>query len=213
MASQDDRLQPRKQPRQARAERTRERILTAAAHVFSEYGYAAGTTNHIAQEARVSIGSLYQYFPNKDAILAELLAGHLQAGADKRARGHTAQETVEDAVRDMVRSSIANHQDDPRLLQLMIEQAPRAGAVLREVAEHHRVRVREVEHWLADHPEITVEDTETAAKVIVSTVELVIHQLVASPDPVDSERLEQELVTMLTRYLTASAGEPARSDP
>ncbi|SCG02877.1 transcriptional regulator, TetR family [Streptomyces sp. MnatMP-M27] len=70
-------LQPRKQPRQARAELTKQRILTAAAHVFAEYGYAAGTTNRIAERARISIGSLYQYYPNKDAILAELLIRHL----------------------------------------------------------------------------------------------------------------------------------------
>lgn len=73
-------LRPRKQPRQARAELTRQRILAAAAHVFAEYGYAAGTTNRIAERAQISIGSLYQYYPNKDAILVELLTRHLDAG-------------------------------------------------------------------------------------------------------------------------------------
>ncbi|AUA09036.1 HTH-type transcriptional repressor Bm3R1 [Streptomyces malaysiensis subsp. malaysiensis] len=70
-------LQPRKQARLARAELTKQRILTAAAHVFAEYGYAAGTTNRIAERARISIGSLYQYYSNKDTILAELLIRHL----------------------------------------------------------------------------------------------------------------------------------------
>src|SRR3569833_2023390 len=80
MRSDKRRFQPRKQPRQVRAELTRQRILTAAAHVFAEHGYAAGTTNRIAERARISIGSLYQYFPNKDAILAALLARHLDRG-------------------------------------------------------------------------------------------------------------------------------------
>jgi AcrR family transcriptional regulator len=80
MPSADRRLQPRRKPRQVRAELTRDRILTAAAHVFAEHGYAAGTTNRIAERARVSIGSLYQYFPNKDAILAELLVRHIDRG-------------------------------------------------------------------------------------------------------------------------------------
>ncbi|MET7800720.1 TetR/AcrR family transcriptional regulator [Streptomyces decoyicus] len=62
-------LHPRKQPKQVRGELTRERILVAAAQVFAEYGYAAETTNRIAERAHVSIGSLYQYYPNKDAIL------------------------------------------------------------------------------------------------------------------------------------------------
>ena len=52
------RLEPRRKPRQVRAELTRERILTAAAHVFADHGYAAGTTNRIAERARISIGSL-----------------------------------------------------------------------------------------------------------------------------------------------------------
>src|SRR3954462_6141325 len=76
----DRRLQPRRKPRQVRAELTRQRTLTAAAHVFAEHGYAAGTTNRIAERGRISIGSLYQYFPNKDAILAALLVRHLDRG-------------------------------------------------------------------------------------------------------------------------------------
>ena len=80
MPSAQRRLQPRRKPRQVRAELTRERILTAAAHVFAEHGYAAGTTNRIAERARISIGSLYQYFPNKDTILASLLVRHIDRG-------------------------------------------------------------------------------------------------------------------------------------
>lgn len=75
-------LDPRKQPRQRRSEETRHRILDAATHVFAEYGYAAGTTNRIAEYADVSVGSLYQYYPNKDAILLELATRHLDAGVE-----------------------------------------------------------------------------------------------------------------------------------
>jgi AcrR family transcriptional regulator len=53
MPSADRRLEPRRKPRQVRAELTRKRILTAAAHVFAEHGYAAGTTNRIAERARI----------------------------------------------------------------------------------------------------------------------------------------------------------------
>jgi len=63
-----NRFRPRKQPTQDRAAKTRQRILDAAAHVFAEHGYAAGTTNRIAEHAGLSIGSLNQYFPNKDAV-------------------------------------------------------------------------------------------------------------------------------------------------
>ena len=63
------RLQARKFPQQSRSQETVEAIVGAATQVFERHGYAAGTTNRIAERAGVSIGPLYQYFPNKDAIL------------------------------------------------------------------------------------------------------------------------------------------------
>src|SRR5271165_1676775 len=73
-------LQPRKLPSQPRSEETVEAILQAAAQVFERHGYAAGTTNRIAERAGVSIGTVYQYFPNKDAILVALALQHLAEG-------------------------------------------------------------------------------------------------------------------------------------
>jgi AcrR family transcriptional regulator len=67
----------RREPVQARSKQTVDRILAAAAHVFSERGYAA-TTNHVAEAAGLSIGSLYQYFPDKDALLVALHSRHLE---------------------------------------------------------------------------------------------------------------------------------------
>jgi AcrR family transcriptional regulator len=58
--------------RQARGERRIAQLLEAAGEVFVESGYSATTTNAIAARAGVSPGSLYQYFPNKDAIAAAL---------------------------------------------------------------------------------------------------------------------------------------------
>ncbi len=73
------RFEARKQPAQRRSHHTVDRILDAAAHVFAERGYTATTTNHVATEAGVSIGSLYQYFPNKDALLGALEERHLRS--------------------------------------------------------------------------------------------------------------------------------------
>lgn len=64
---------PRKAPRQARAAATIDVILQGAAHILRRDGLGGLTTNHIAERAGVSIGSLYQYFPGKEAILAELI--------------------------------------------------------------------------------------------------------------------------------------------
>ncbi|MET8685428.1 TetR/AcrR family transcriptional regulator [Streptomyces sp. NPDC004732] len=200
-------LQPRKQPRQIRAELTRERILDAAAHVFAEYGYAAGTTNRIAERARVSIGSLYQYYPNKDAILVELLIRHLDAGitaveAARLDQEALRSESVEDLMRLYVGRVIANHLDDPKLLRVMIEQGPRAPELLERVAENELRQIEATRTLLRNHPEVRVADVDVAARLVVSTVDMVVHKVMAGPGEVDAARFEDELVTMLTGYLT-----------
>jgi AcrR family transcriptional regulator len=201
-------LQPRKQPRQARAELTRQRILTAAAHVFAEHGYAAGTTNRIAERARVSIGSLYQYYPNKDAILLELLTRHLDTGmaSTRQQRESGPPDSIEDIIRRQVRVVIENHREDPHLLRVMFEQTPRSPELFQRIAQYEREHIAYAQELLDGHPEVRVADTYLAARLVVATVELVVHQLIAEPDPVDVRRLENELVAMLTSYLTAPPG-------
>ena len=199
----DRRLEPRRKPSQVRAELTRERILTAAAHVFGEHGYAAGTTNRIAERAGISIGSLYQYFPNKDAILAELLLRHLDDGAAVTAKIQAGRlpGPIDEVFRVFVRGAIESHLDEPRLLRVLLEQAPRSQHLLEKMERLKQSLVTYLRELLDGHPEVRVTDTETAARLIVTTVELVVHQLVADHEPVDVERLEDEMVAMLTRYV------------
>ncbi|MDV7619518.1 TetR/AcrR family transcriptional regulator [Acinetobacter baumannii] len=64
---------PRKRPRQARSVVTFEAILEAAARILESLGFAGFNTNAVAELAGVSIGSLYQYFPSKDALIVELI--------------------------------------------------------------------------------------------------------------------------------------------
>uniref|UniRef100_A0AAU3H8F8 TetR/AcrR family transcriptional regulator n=1 Tax=Streptomyces sp. NBC_01401 TaxID=2903854 RepID=A0AAU3H8F8_9ACTN len=202
MPSADRRLQPRRKPRQVRAELTRERILTAAAHVFAEYGYAAGTTNRIAERARISIGSLYQYFPNKDAVLAELLVRHIDRGAWMQAdQLDLSAGSLESMVRALVRDAIDNHRDDPQLLRIMFEEAPLSQELLDTVDRHQKNRVGQVRDLLARHPDVRVQDLDTAAELIVFTVEVNTHKLMADPRTIPVEMFEKELVGMVTRYL------------
>ncbi|WNI20465.1 TetR/AcrR family transcriptional regulator [Streptomyces sp. ITFR-16] len=202
MPSADRRLQPRRKPRQVRAELTRERILTAAAHVFAEYGYAAGTTNRIAERARISIGSLYQYFPNKDAILAELVVRHIDRGAwQDTDRLDLSPGTLRTVVRALVRDAIDHHRDDPQLLRIMIEKAAFSKDVVDTIDRHGRQRVAQVHDVLARHPDVRVRDLGLAAELIVTTVEMNTHKLMADPRTTSVERFEDELVDLVTRYL------------
>jgi AcrR family transcriptional regulator len=202
MPSADRRLQPRRTPRQVRAELTRERILTAAAHIFTEHGYAAGTTNRIAERARISIGSLYQYFPNKDAILAKLLVRHIDRGTWTQAdQLDLSPGSLEATVRTLVRDAIDNHSDDPQLLRIMIEEASFSQELLDAIDRHGRTRVAQVRDLLARHPDVGVRDLDTAAELIVFTVEMNTHKLMADPRAIPVETVENELVDMITRYL------------
>jgi AcrR family transcriptional regulator len=198
----DHRLQPRRKPRQVRAELTRQRILTAAAHVFAEHGYAAGTTNRIAERARISIGSLYQYFPNKDAILAALLVRHLDRGDWTEAdEVDLSPGSLPAAIRALVRDAIENHRDDPALLRMMIEEARISPDLIEAMERHGRSRVAQVRDLLASHPDVAVTDLDTAAELIVTTVELNTHKLMAAPQTIPEEVFAAELVDMVTRYL------------
>jgi len=207
MPSADRRLAPRRTPRQVRAELTRERILTAAAHVFADYGYAAGTTNRIARQAGVSIGSLYQYFPNKDAILAALMIRHIEWDEpDGAEQVDLSPGSLPALARMLVQDSVAHHRDDPRLLRIMIEEAAFSQDLLDAIDRHGRRRHAQVRDLLARHPDVRVSDLDAATELVVFTVEMNIHKLMAEPHRGPVESLQNELVDMVCRYLAGAAG-------
>jgi AcrR family transcriptional regulator len=200
-------LAPRKTPVQHRAVETRARILDAAARVFSRHGYSAGTTNRIAAEAGLSVGSLYQYFPNKDAILVELVRRHLDAGlravveglaaVDAGATGRTRR-----LLTAAVDAAIGNHVDDPGLHQVLFEESPRPPELLAELRAAEDRAIGLAAAVLAADPGVRVADPAMAARVVVTTIESLVHRIVATRDrPVDVPALRHELVTMLDRYL------------
>lgn len=100
----------RKTPSQARAQRTVHHILDAAAQILDGPGTARLTTNLVAERAGVSVGTLYQYFPNKAAVVEALLARRRATGeAELLARVASRPDASPDgAVRDVVASLIAS---------------------------------------------------------------------------------------------------------
>jgi AcrR family transcriptional regulator len=197
-----DRFQPRKRPKQDRAAQTRQRILDSAARVFAEYGYAAGTTNRIAEHAELSIGSLYQYFPNKDAILHTLMDAHVEAGRQllvERLSGGLP-DSLDDALRVFVRATIDNHRDNPRLHRVLFEEAPRAPAFLARLHVLEENMVDATVDLLDNHPAVRT-GGRLSARVVVATIESLVHRLITAPDPVDPQHLEDEIVALLSGYL------------
>jgi len=202
-----DALRPRKRPVQARSRETQRVILAAAARVFATAGYAAATTNHIAEHAGVSIGSLYEYFPNKDALLVALLEEHLREGeailaghADFFADGADLRRVV----RRFVRAFVDLHAHDRALHRVLFEEAPLPPRVRRRLGALERDAAERVEGWLRAHPGVTRRDPALAAAVVVQTVEGLTHKLVVHGDrDEDVAAWVEEMVTLVTAYLEA----------
>ena len=199
-------LRPRKRPSQARSRDTVDVILRAAARVFASQGYAAGTTNRIAEAAGVSVGSLYEYFPNKDALLVALMEAHIaegQALLEQAAASVTARSSsLRSAVRQLVEAMIALHARDRALHRVLFEEAPLPPRLRRQLADAERVIAARVAGYLHSHPDVTAPDASLAAMVVVQAVEALTHKLVVHGSD-DLAAQADELVALVVAYLTA----------
>lgn len=206
-------LRPRKEPRQQRASETRARILDAAREVFEEHGYAHGTTNRIAAAAGLSVGSLYQYFPNKDAILVELVDAHIEAGTRAlEAALSTVVASPDDGAISLdvlvgaaVEALVRLHATDRRLHRVLFEEAPRPPAQLARLRALEGELTDRVAALLSGHPEVRSPDLHLAARLVIDTVESLVHR-VATDDAsgIPDDVLAAEITRMVTAYLRTS---------
>lgn len=196
----------RRTPKQARSKALVERILDAGARVFAEIGYTSGSTNRIAEEAEVSIGSLYSYFPDKDAIVAALVQRHIDDGireiGERLAVPDLLSMPLYERTRLFVEATVAIHQNDPVLHRVLFEEAPRSPEVVAALRTFERDTVQAVELLAAGDPEVRVVDTSLAAYMTVVAIESITHRYVsAHPDGIDADALAGELTAMVVGYL------------
>jgi AcrR family transcriptional regulator len=157
MPSAARRLQPRLLPKQQRSAETRARILDAAAQVFAAHGYVKGTTNRIAEAAGVSVGSVCQYFPNKDAILVELARAHVREGEAiilERFADPDLPPDLGGRVRVFVEAAVANHVDMPRLHEVIFQEAPWPPELVAELRAFEERTIVAAEAALATDPSV-----------------------------------------------------------
>lgn len=198
------RTTPRKRPSQSRAKATVDSILSATARVLVRHGFDGLTTNAVAETAGVSIGSLYQYFPNKEALVAALIERHMEemnasvlAELTRVARLPLAQ-----AARAVIELTIQAHAIDPELHRVLTEQVPRVGrlAKLRDMDELCRRMVAGL--LAARRDEVAIRDPELAAFLIVSTIESIVHRAaLLYPEKLRDPALVDETTLLVTRYL------------
>lgn len=170
----------RKTATQERSRATVDAILEATARILIKEGFDKASTNRVAEVAGVSVGSLYQYFPGKDALVAALIERH---GADiSRTIGEELSQAVKlpiaEGMRKLIASAIKSHRIDPKLHRALTEQIPRVGhqakidAHKREYYALFRAYLESCRH------ELRVRDLDMATFICVTTIEGLTHNAV-----------------------------------
>jgi AcrR family transcriptional regulator len=203
-------INPRRWASQERSRATVDALLEATTRVLIKEGYDRASTNRIAEVAGVSIGSLYQYFPSKEALVAAVIDRHAQEISEvtRKALVKAAALPIEAAAREFVSVAIDGHRVNPKLHGVLAEQIPRVGRL-----ENIEANVREgyalVRGYLEAHrEEIDVADLDLAAFVLVTVVEALTHAAVLRrPDILDGAKARQfvdDVTRLVVRYLRPS---------
>lgn len=201
------RKQPSKRPlrtaRQARSKATVDAIVEAAARILARSGWTGFNTNAVAQQAGVSIGSVYEYFADKQAILDAILDRHLSAGdasVAEAARAILPDSSPGEVAAAVVAGFIRLHRDDPRLHRVLAE-VPLSAFQRGRIAALRTNIIGIVANALSG----AVDAPELKAMLIVDTADALTHRWVVdkADAPVPAELLASEMRRMLELYVAA----------
>lgn len=198
-------LAPRKSPRQARAMATQDAIVEAAAHIIAKGGLAAFNTNAVAERAGVSIGSLYQYFPNKDALMVALIerSQRQQLARVKAAVDMAGDADLDSIVRMLVRAAQQHHRDDPLLASAIDHEEARLpiADMLEGYLEQGGGALGVLlESKLGDHPDLNLKRAMRTLPALARAV----GDAWANLSPPQLDIAEEEAVKAVLGYLRAA---------
>ncbi|MDQ3265402.1 MAG: TetR/AcrR family transcriptional regulator [Myxococcota bacterium] len=197
-------LTPRKRPSQERARATVEALLQAAAQVLEAEGEEGLNTNKIAERAGVSIGTLYQYFPNKESLLMGLIAAHQEGlrlaivGELRKHQTLPLPQLVTQVMSSMLDVFRANVKLSVNLEKLCATLGEAAG--LEVELEALRVWTQQVLEERA--AELAIPDPELAAFMVVRSVEgVVLGAARCRPELFENDALVPQLSALVLGYL------------
>lgn len=206
------RFRPKKAPSQARAVATVDAILGATARILVTRGYAALTTNHVATKAGVSIGTLYEWFPGKEALVAALVDRHL--GRAESLLAQRASELSRQALslaplelaRVLATTMVELHEDDPRLHRVLTEEVPHPADTRARIRALEERMIEVLAAVFASHRAVRVPDPEVAARLVAGLLEAATHRWATdrAGEPLARDTLIEELAQMVAAYLTAA---------
>ena len=186
-------------------------LVEATARILVRDGFDRASTNRIAEEAGVSIGSLYQYFPGKEALVAAVIERHNRdlMSVVHAALSQAAGESIEIGARKLIAAAIDAHRIDPRLHRVLAEQTPRIGA-LADIELFNRNAHQLFRSYLEDHrSELGTLDLDLAAFVCVTSIEALTHTAVIHRPDVLADgavaALVEEASRLIVGYLRPAA--------
>jgi len=194
----------RKNASQERSKATVDALLAATARVLVKEGYDHASTNKIAEAAGVSIGSLYQYFPSKEALVAAVIENHINGMIEivRASAARVALLPIEAAAQELVGVMIEAHRVNPKLHRVLVEQIPRMGKMEHvEAVDDEAIGL--VRAYLEAHrDELGVEDLDMAAFLAVGAVEAMTHVAVLRrPELLSDPKFTGEVANLVVRYL------------
>lgn len=198
---------PRKEASQERSRATVDALVEATARILVREGFDKASTNRIAEVAGVSVGSLYQYFPSKEALVAAVIDRHrqdiLQVVRGELAKA--AQQPLEEGVRTLVVVAVKAHRVNPKLHRVLAEQIPRVGK-LEKAETFSRENFALFRAYLENlRDEIGVRDLDLAAFLCVTSIEAVTHNAVLHEKIVSDKAMDtliDEATRLVVGYLT-----------
>ncbi|MGB5193970.1 MAG: TetR/AcrR family transcriptional regulator [Polyangiales bacterium] len=203
MSDKRDQLSPRRKPSQERSRDRVERILDATASLLSEMAVDKITTAAIAEKAGVPIGSVYQYFPNKLAVLAQL-ARRVMAEVDMKTASLIAEDfgvlPWDQAIDRAIDATMQGYSEQPGYAQLLlsIRPTPEFGAITDESNER-------VAALLALHPALQAlipkERIELVSRSAIRAVNSLQDWALSVDDPEQANEIIGEMKTLLKGYL------------
>jgi AcrR family transcriptional regulator len=194
---------PRKHASQDRSRATVDALIEATARILVREGFDKASTNRIAEVAGVSVGSLYQYFPGKEALVIAVIDRHNQEIMQvvRSALPEIDVQPIEKGVRRLVAAAIEAHRIDPKLHRVLAEQIPRTGR-LENVEAFNRETYILFKAYLEDHrDEIRMVDLGLAAFVCGTSIEALTHTAVLHRAEMLSDEAVGTLVDETTRLV------------
>jgi AcrR family transcriptional regulator len=207
MPEQQPNIKQRKFPKQARARATIDAIIEASVQLLLDRGYDRFTTARVAERAGVSVGSLYQYFPNKAALMAAVIDTSCAAFIAEldRALAGRPRITLGECIGAIVEVILESHHLAPDLHKVVIDIAPRIGVADR--TDHVSKRMAAgIEGMLALHADEIAPGTDlpTAAAMIETLLVALAHRAAHADAASGHGRpIAREATAMITRYLVA----------